>query len=473
MSFHCPMRLHWKVPVLIALLLFLAVPASFAELAPVSGPHAEELDCYDCHIGGSEADPGEINDCDECHSAAENIHPIDMIPMINIPEGFALSREGKMLCRTCHKLHGGDIDHKFLSDAGSGYLSGRASFCASCHGSENVRTNPHSARRGDKRCTFCHLSVPTGPEDGASTVRTKVVKLCDFCHGAVEKNHPRNIDPNLEIPKELKLDKDGNWTCVTCHQPHGTIDTTHYILTPFVEFMERGKGENPHKPDFFACTACHAESTEASIRVPGFMLRYRGDINIMCISCHVTDRGHHPTGLDLPEAMSARLAESGADLPLDEEERISCYTCHNNQCDIEEFSMTVRQYDAKTYNTALCWNCHDQSEYSQSTPHTPNPDTCTHCHETRPVEGMGQSTLMAVSLMVCLHCHDVKPHPMGKSHLAKPSEVIDVNPSLPLSKTGEVTCVTCHDPHYDPEGRPHRLRVAEAASICNMCHWKG
>jgi hypothetical protein len=84
-----------------------------------------------------------------------------------------------------------------------------------------------------------------------------------------------------------------------------------------------------------------------------------------------------------------------------------------------------------------------------------------------------EASLMTVPLMVCIHCHEVKPHPIGKSHMAKPSEVIKVDPALPLAKNGEVVCVTCHESHYDPVGRPHRLRiVTEEKQICGMCHWK-
>jgi hypothetical protein len=313
--------------------------------------------------------------------------------------------------------------------------------------------------------------VTTEAEASTGTVRMRVVRLCNFCHGAAEKNHPRNIDPTLSIPPNLPLDSDGNWSCVTCHDPHGTISTTHYIRPVFAQSMEKDKDENPHTDDFSTCKGCHLESNEESMRLPGNSLRFRGDIAVLCISCHITDRGHHPTGIRLPDVMAERYESEGRALPFDENSRINCYTCHDNQCSTETFKMNIRYYDAKSYDTTLCWSCHDKTSYTTSNPHTQNPKTCTLCHEGRPTKGVS-SSLSAVPLMVCLHCHEVKPHPMGKPHLAKPSDVIQVDPSLPLTKTGEVTCITCHDPHYDPEGRPHRLRVPEPASICNMCHWK-
>ena len=456
------------------LLLLTLGQSALCALPGPNGSHATDVGCQDCHPGttSEEKFSGVTKDCDACHNPVRNIHPINIIPKRKLPTGFALSGEGKMLCRTCHKVHGGDKTHGYLTDAGNGYEKGRSTFCASCHGSENVRTNPHSARRGDSRCEFCHTRVPQSSKDGAGSIRTEVIKLCDFCHGAVAKNHPKNVDPSLTIPPELPLGPNGKWSCVTCHDPHGTTTTTHYVRIPFARFMERGKSENPHRADYFACKACHNESTEKSIRIPGFSLRYKGDINILCISCHVTDRGHHPTEVDLPAAMLKQAEKSPTILPLDEEGRITCYTCHDNQCDTGIFKMVERDYDSTRYKTDLCWNCHNREEYAKVSPHVEDYKRCTRCHETNPVRGLDVS-LMAVPLMVCLHCHEVKPHPVGKSHIAKPTSIIRVDKSLPLSKEGKVVCVTCHNPHEDPKGYPKRLRVATPKELCGMCHWRG
>lgn len=460
-----------------ALALFLAftlLPATvLAAIAPVTGSHASQLTCNDCHPGtkGEDSFSNQIIDCDECHESSRNVHPLSFKPQKAIPEGFRLSPEGELLCLTCHKLHGGEAKSGYLTDAGNGWKRGRAAFCAGCHGSENVRTNPHSARRGDSRCVFCHKSVPRSKEEAPTTLRVETVKLCDFCHGAAEKNHPRNIDQSLNIPKELPREKDGTWSCMTCHDPHGTTDTTHYIRSPYAKFMERGKSESPHRADYFACKACHVESTENSIRAAGVSLRFKGEINVLCVSCHVTERGHHPTGVELPPAMFARAAESKTMLPMEEGGRLTCITCHDNQCENGEFRMIMRDYDAKSYKTDLCWNCHDRSEYAKVSPHVTDYKKCILCHETTPVRGLDPS-LLAVPLMVCLHCHDVRPHPVNKSHIAKPTAIIKVDSSLPLSKDGKVVCVTCHNPHGTKENYPARLRYPEPRSMCSMCHWR-
>jgi hypothetical protein len=456
------------LPALLLAALLLPLPAARAELPPPAGPHAGELGCKDCHPA---ADPAAaIADCDVCHDASRNIHPIGMVPQVKIPEGMALSADGKLLCRTCHTIHEKQPDRYLLNDAAGSEKLGRAAYCAACHGLQNVRTNPHSARQGDSRCVFCHKSPPAYGQDAHPTLRTAVIRLCDFCHDKVGLNHPRNIDPEISLPEGLPMGADGQWDCATCHDPHGTVTTTQHIRPLFAKHMERGRQENPHKPDYFACKACHTESDTKSIRVPGGNLRYRGDLNILCISCHVTDKGHHPTGIGIPAAMQARYEKSAFKVPLDEGGRITCYSCHDNQCETGENRMRIRHYDVATYTTDLCWACHDREEYAKTSPHVKDEAACLRCHEHRPVPGISME-LMAVPVMVCLHCHEVKPHPIGKSHLASPSRSIKVDPSLPLSKAGEVTCVTCHEPHDEGRGFPDRLR-AEPKAMCAMCHWK-
>ncbi len=454
-------------PLLLA--LFLAPAAVLGEIAPPAAPHDDAVSCRDCHPG---AEPGdEVADCDICHDASRNIHPIGMKPNVEIPDTFALDAEGKLLCRTCHTIHKEKPDPYLLNVSAMGGRTGRAAFCGGCHGVENVRTNPHSARQGDSRCVFCHKTpAKAGEENPYKTLRTEVVRLCDFCHDKVGMNHPRNIDPELKIPEDLPRSPGEAWDCATCHDPHGTTATTQHIRLSFARQMERGRQDNPHRADYFACRACHTESDAKSIRLPGGNLRYRGDLDILCVSCHVTDKGHHPTGLKLPDAMRARFDESKLDIPLDEEAHVTCGSCHDNQCADNTFRMNVRYYDAKTYRTDLCWACHDRTEYAKTSPHVQDENACLRCHEHRPVPGISME-LMAVPMMVCLHCHDVKPHPVGRSHLTSPTASIHVDPKLPTTPSGDVTCVTCHDPHYTERTTPYRLRAAPM-EICALCHWK-
>ncbi|MBI5017753.1 MAG: cytochrome c3 family protein [Deltaproteobacteria bacterium] len=450
----------------LALGLCLAAAVCAAEdPPPVTGSHAD-LVCGDCHTGPNTAD------CDQCHEAKANIHPVAVAPSMALPEGFALGNDGKLLCRTCHRLHGGKKEALFVRGVGPEATTDRRAFCSACHGQRLARTSPHDATRGVNRCAFCHASVPDKATGVKGTARMDIVKLCDFCHNVVAKDHPRNIDPTLSLPKGLPLLPDGSWSCVTCHNPHGTTDTTHFIRSEFARHFERGRQETTHVDSYFACKGCHTTSLASEIRAPGFALRYRGDVNMLCISCHLTDKSHHPTGLAPPPAIRERMDASPLKVPLGPKGGITCYTCHDNNCASGHQRMTVRHYDRVSLRNDLCWICHDRQEFYKTNPHVEDPNLCVRCHESRPLSGEKVSAaLVASPKMVCLQCHDVKPHPAGADHLRVPSAKIHPDEALPLGKGSEVTCTTCHEAHAGQNLNPKRLRVA-GSELCGRCHWR-
>lgn len=449
----------------VVLLLALGAAARAADPPALTGAHAD-LACSECH------DQGVTADCDRCHEAKGNIHPVGVVPSMALPEGFTAGGDGKLLCRTCHLLHGGKPAARFVRGVGPENNTERKTFCAACHGQRLARTSPHDASRGTSRCAFCHASVPTKSGGGGGTARMEVVKLCDFCHNVVAKDHPRNIDPSLTLPKGLPLLPNGAWSCITCHNPHGTTDTTHFIRSEYAQAFERGTQTNTHVESYFACKGCHTAATADRIRAPDYALRYRGDINMLCISCHITDKSHHPTGLTPPPAIRARLEASPRKVPLSAKGGITCYTCHDNQCATGHQKMTIRFYDRAALTMDLCWICHDRLEFYKVNPHVEDPALCVRCHEARPMSGeKASAALVASPKMVCLQCHDVKPHPSNADHLKTPSSRIHPDDSMPLAKTGEVTCTTCHDAHAGSNLNPKRLRQP-AGQICGFCHWR-
>ena len=444
------------------LALLAAAPAPAVEPGPVTGAHGE-LGCEECHTGDR------ITDCWECHEAVDNPHPVGVSPSFAVPAGFPLGPDGALLCRTCHRLHGGDPDHAFLrAPAGATRLG----FCTGCHGTALDRADPHKARRGRGRCGFCHRKKAGELQTGRGTARLEIRRLCNFCHDVLAKGHPRNVDPDLSMPEGLPLAQDGSWTCFTCHDPHGTTATTHLLRREIARHLESGREENPHVPEYFACRACHTTSDPDDIGPPDFRLRFRGDVNVLCISCHLTDRSHHPTGLRCPPAIRARMAADPRRLPLGPGGEITCRTCHDNGCTTGHQGMTERLYDRTEGRTDLCEVCHDRSTLTQKSPHVGDPAACVTCHISRPLpEDSGGHELVASIKMVCLRCHEVNIHPAGADHLKVPPERMRPDPKLPLGAGGEVTCATCHNPHEDPEHGRARLRAAPG-ELCSLCHWR-
>jgi predicted CXXCH cytochrome family protein len=432
--------------------------------APPTGSHAE-ISCGECHKGPFAAD------CDACHEPQKNNpHPVGVVASMKVPPELPLGEGGKILCRTCHRIHGGNRADSYLRN-GEDCFALRRTFCYRCHAEGMAGTNPHVAKKGSSRCFFCHVSDPSESKKPADTVRRPVNITCRFCHGTSEVGHAillgatpamREINGNRSGIKPAQPD------CTTCHDPHGTAQTTHYLRPVFAETLVRVQDRNPHVPEFEACRSCHTTSFADEITAEDPKFLYGGNLIMLCLSCHTTERGHHPTGVRLTEAQALRVENSRLRLPLDRRGAITCATCHLSACASGSYAMEFRYYDRAGLNNDLCWACHAMEEFSEHDPHTDDPESCRWCHESRPIPGKrGQGGLLASPTMVCLQCHQVTPHPANKNHVDFAVPVAKVR--LPLGEGGKVTCVTCHEPHHSGEFPRERLR-SRSRNLCVSCH---
>jgi RNase P subunit RPR2 len=239
---------------------------------------------------------------------------------------------------------------------------------------------------------------------------------------------------------------------------------------------------NPHwRRD--ACQACHAGTpARANLRLRD------ADVNRLCNTCHgaITDHAYiHPTGMPVPKDMHKRLSPPYAQAVARASGQISCITCHDVPltCRPEhagERGLNPRFFRGGPYRDrgALCYQCHDASQYARLNPHeqvgadgTLREASCRVCHDTmpdgataRPTAGVDFTVPRDLSAL-CTGCHAVKPHPGGFSftaqgvpdHLRVPSARVRERMratqqrhgvALPLDPTtGKVYCATCHDPH--------------------------
>lgn len=446
-----------------AVLAFLGAGLAAEPPGPVSGGHGK-LPCAECHVEGA------IKDCGACHAPAENPHPIRVSAWMPVPPGTPLDEEGRLLCRSCHRVHGGRPEVSYLREANVYCEDSRRAFCTGCHGRGMAGFNPHLGRSGEARCPFCHAAAPAGAEEARKNMRADVAKLCRFCHGVEVKDHVQDLDLSAPIPKGVPVGPGGSWTCATCHDPHGATTATRHLRPDFALRFGRMKGESPHLASYFACRACHTSSFAEEIRPPDFRLYFRGDRNQVCLSCHLLERGHHPTGIHLPKAFGERLASASPGLPLDARGRITCSTCHDTGCSTGRQQMNLRRFDRTTKRTELCWLCHDRAEFARNDPHVDDSSQCRWCHTATPVAGgNGKTALLTDATLVCLLCHEVGPHPSGADHLTIPPARLRPSESLPLGPRDEITCATCHEPHLQPIPLPRRLRTHQR-SLCGLCH---
>jgi len=166
------------------------------------------------------------------------------------------------------------------------------------------------------------------------------------------------------------------------------------------------------------CALCHEEVVTAFQRTahawaPGW------DPATGCQSCHGPGEAHMDGGGD-PEA----IVRPGL-LPRREASEI-CLACHRRQERHFNASRSIHRV-----NEVGCLDCHD--------PH-------------RAVEHL----LKAEPLALCSSCH------------ADVASQFDRPRSHPLDDPGDA-CVACHDPHAS---RSPRTSVADAARVCERCHFE-
>ena len=186
--------------------------------------------CLGCHkeLTGMRVVHGPImvGGCAPCHNYASR------------PDRYEVIAQGQDLCFKCHEEKRKDLIRSFLHGPMSG---GLCTICHSPHGS----SEKYQLRRyvGDL-CVMCHEGLKSASfrktvhkpvNDGACSacheshsserndnfVKKPGNELCLMCHttpALSSHKHPYGVPPKRERP--IRLDKEGNLLCTSCHQPH-------------------------------------------------------------------------------------------------------------------------------------------------------------------------------------------------------------------------------------------------------------
>ncbi len=475
-------------------------------VSPKPNPH-DALPCGDCHDGNPLERPspaiGPVRDisdrypdalCLRCHTPGCELHVWDAeigLPGtgVNPPDIFpvrsAAGGRRRMGCLTCHDVHYPHDGYKLLRGFSlnprviPSTFSRRLDFCRSCHRGGVERLSPH--RRpgsGSLRCTFCHVKQPA--EGGREPLKAGVNRLCAYCHQVYPEPHYLRYNP-FPGQDEAALKTSGiplpggAYTCVTCHLPHGASGFTAYLRPAYIELARRSVRVNPHQISVF-CLSCHPEKPAApGTPGAGAVKLLEADIAQLCGRCHESGQVtgmYHPLAA-IPPTMTVRDP-----LPLGEQVRVTCTTCHlAGHAPRRDDNPRFLRGGPYRNTQELCRKCHDIEGYASLNPHGDDKG-CGTCHLAAAAHGGGSAGVgltKADGNFVCLLCHDYMPHPAGFDHNVRPGEYDYVSLDaghFPLDRYGRITCYTCHQVHQGTTATRF-LRTfppSDARMICSGCH---
>lgn len=268
--------------------------------------------------------------CRSCHSGVDRSH----YPRGNVPTAGTT-------CLNCHRVHGRSLLFPSLRDDFPQFLS------------DSTDLNPHGGR------IFCLVCHPDTPQPGSRIVLRfpgNSLRLCQRCHGGVE-HHPLGVK---SAPSTWKMDfsnaplENDAVVCISCHKPpecRGDLGREnprflrggpYNTVEEFCQSCHEGKqfsSLNPHDQIDESgaiyqkkCLYCHVSVPSTSGGGEG--LRYTDTLTALCVSCHPA--APHPSQdhlVRMPSAMLSNLRKYEERrmvwLPLDDEDSVTCVTCHN------------------------------------------------------------------------------------------------------------------------------------------------
>jgi len=281
-------------------------------------------------------------------------------------------------------------------------------FSVISHAEENVLTGSHvkglssgtDIHFKDKYCGECHVTVPEKGQPPSLKFNGDYTQLC-WCHGYTSGTyiHPVDVMPSEKmkprIPDDLPL-IEGKLVCATCHDIYAQCQDNKRTKVMNSKFL-RGA---PYPSRTELCFKCH-DKKQYEMLDPHNQLDEAGDIiELKCLYCHkklpdakvsrfedielignmvpICKRCHaaidrHPAGqnhLRVPTAKTLKrmkdlIAERGIILPLDNEGKLTCATCHNPH---ERGVLPVTSQGARgasekfrhRVSTGFCQACHGE-----------------------------------------------------------------------------------------------------------------
>jgi len=280
------------------------------------------------------------------------------------------------------------------------------------------------------------------------------------------------------------------------------------LMAASVAVGYRSNQDNPHDFTDNDCFFCHF-TLPRSGEPDGQPLRFTDKITNLCARCHdMSGVISHQVDI-LPSAM----IKVPKDMPLDEEGKITCVTCHDIHKPFKNPLTGERSFFLRreTAGKGFCLSCHESAEAIAqirlaSQGGAPGQERVTHRpamdkgHGFAKFEVLDPSSELDDLSLACLDCHNEPgsgkkttigtgvwkhakegiglSHPVGVDYYRASIDNKDLVPERELNKRlklfkGRIGCCTCHDP-YSPGGG-EALVIGDRDNyqdLCFACHKK-
>lgn len=364
----------------------------------------------------------------------------------------SLDSRKRLICQSCHQIHGGVSNELLAMDTTKGEL------CIQCHKPKhsnskkdarrkgihpvNVKLEKPIERKGEKitkvSCQSCH-KVHTGSE-GTPLLPNNARKPEDICVDCHKRHHAKDKDEALSKgihPMNGKLDEPVNingvkvkqMTCLTCHSIHGGKPGTPALI----EKHQNGE----------LCEHCHANKQAVVGSDHDLRITAKNKLNHfeelpadsgVCGSCHSMHRGKGKR----PRFYAAEIVKTEpiggeSDQPLFDKDRL-CLNCHQKNGiakdkAIKHFShpykdmilrsnekimpLLAQDESVHEFGAIACITCHEPHTWKPS-----KPDEKLKPSKNREnLEGNSMNSFLRVKGVTdtfCVDCHSIEAMPKFK-----------------------------------------------------------
>ncbi len=503
-----------------------AVPEALIRAGAKPGVNPRELTCQVCHnphgarhehllVMGTD-----VNQlCRTCHDQMrpgmflpqQGRHPLR--PKVNDVQraaiermGTDIGRDGRLICLSCHRLHGARSRDFLLARPLRG-----GDMCLACHpGRRSVLETAHDLRTHCPQernrlgmtaetggpCSACHLfhNYARTPEPGP----VDRLGLCVTCHAQGRCAAGKTLGP-INHPSEA--------ACIDCHDPHSRQfgpfladrparlcqrchkDQARLAGSPHDYRRDPTKWPEVSRKTGGGCLVCHRpHGDEQTGLMRGGIAQAQAREDGACLACHEQARWNADGAMAArhPRDISRLHAVLGLPLVrLDGEDAIGCMTCHDPHAPPAGDSPLLRTTGVDgPVSMQVCLTCHREQQALTASAHAPQTlaghaltaSACRPCHTLHAPPGGVAGHLMPAKLRgpapeqtadrmdtsdpACTGCHrpgGVAPVPLVAWHpqvamqdplAGSPRDRLALfdEAGRPAAR-GRITCRTCHKPH--------------------------